>query len=254
MMALTDDALEATVAELSGRPGHSKVDKLIHKLLTDALGARSERISYEHRVPEVQGRIDALLGRTVIEIKSDLRGELAAAEAQLARYLPEREAATGQRYVGLTTDGAKYIAYEMRDGSLVRLTEHEARAADARKLTAWLEGVVTVQDRLPADALNIANELGRQSAAFARTLGLLAKAWQATADHPESVLKRQLWGRHLGLVYGKAIEDEDLWLQHTYLVTVAKAIAAGAMGFEKLTPHELLSGQPVQQAGVLGAV
>lgn len=253
-MPLADDVLQATVAELSRRPGHEKVRTLVHKLLTDALGARSEQITYEHRLPEVKGRIDALLGRTVIEIKSDLRREEADAEEQLARYLPEREAATGHRYVGLATDGAKLVAYEMRDGRLVRLTEHESRAADPRQLTAWLEGVVAVQDRLPADALNIVNELGRQSAAFARTLGLLAKAWAAVADHPEATLKRQLWARHLGFVYGKAVEDDELWLQHTYLVTVAKAIAAGAMGFGRLTPRDLLSGQPFRQAGVHGAV
>lgn len=253
-MPLADDALQATVAELSRRPGHEKVRTLLHKLLTDALGARSEQITYEHRLPEVKGRIDALLGRTVIEIKSDLRREEADAQEQLARYLPEREAATGHRYVGLATDGAKLVAYEMREGSLVKLTEHESRAAEPRKLTAWLEGVVAVQDRLPADALNIINELGRQSAAFARTLGLLKKAWDGIADHPEATLKRQLWARHLGFVYGKAIEDEELWLQHTYLVTVAKAIAAGAMDFGKLTPQELLSGESFLRHGVHGAV
>jgi hypothetical protein len=253
-MPLSDDALQETVAELSRRPGHEKVRALIHKLLTDALGARSEQITYEHRLPEVRGRIDALLGRTVIEIKSDLRREQADAEAQLARYLPEREAATGQRYVGLVTDGAHLIAYEMRDGTLVPLTTCEARSSQARGLTAWLEGVVTIQDRLPADALNIINELGRQSAAFGRTLGLLAKAWEAVANQPEATLKRQLWTRHLGLVYGKAIEDDELWFQHTYLTAVAKAIAAGAMGFSNLRPDELLSGTPFLAAGVHGAV
>lgn len=253
-MPISDHDLQSTVAELSRRPGHEKVRALIHKLLTDALGAQSEQITYEHRLPEIKGRIDALLGHTVIEIKSDLRREQADAEDQLARYLPEREAATKHKYVGLATDGAKLLAYEMRDAALVPLTAFEARASEPRALTAWLEGVVTVQDRLPADALNIINELGRQSAAFARTLGLLAKAWQAVADHPDAALKRQLWTRHLGLVYGKAIEDDELWFQHTYLVTVAKAIAAGAMGFSRLEPDRLLSGAPFRAVGVHGAV
>jgi hypothetical protein len=253
-MSISDHELQNTVAELATRPGHEKVRTLIHKLLTDALGARSEQITYEHRLPEVKGRIDALLGRTVIEIKSDLRREQADAEEQLARYLPHREAATGHRYVGVATDGARLIAYEMRDGALVQLTEHEARTDEPRNLTAWLEGVVTVQDRLPADALNIINQLGRQSPAFARALGLLAKAWDAIADRSEAALKRQLWSRHLGLVYGKAIEDDELWFQHTYLVTVAKAIAAGTMGFSRLEPAQLLTGTPFRAAGVHGAV
>jgi hypothetical protein len=179
------------------------------------LAPASEQITYEHRLPEVKGRIDARLGRTVIEIKSDLRREQADAEEQLARYLPHREAATGHHYVGVATDGARLIAYEMRDGRLIPLTEHETRVKEPRSLTAWLEGVVTVQDRLPADAPNIINQLGRQSAAFARTSGLLAKAWDAISGQAEAALKRHLWSRHLGLVYGKAIEDDELWYQHS---------------------------------------
>lgn len=253
-MSIDGDSLSAIVAELSIRPGHEKVRALLYRLLTEALGAKSEQIFFERKIPEVRGRLDALLGRTIIEIKSDLRREGKEAEAQLTRYLPEREGATGQRYVGLATDGASFVAYEMRDGVLVRLTEHEVRLADARGLTAWLEGVIAVLDWLPADAAGITNELGRQSAAFARTLGLLAKAWEALAADPEAVLKRQLWSRHLGFVYGKAIDDDTLWLQHTYLVILAKAIAAGTMGATGRSPEDLLSGRAFHEAGVHGAV
>ena len=139
-MALSDHELQDAVAELSRRPNHEKVRTLLHKLLTDALGAKSEQITYEHRLPEIKGRIDALLGRTVIEIKSDLRREHADAEHQLARYLPEREAATGQKYVGVATDGAKFIAYEMRDEALALLTKFEPRPNEPRGLTAWRSG------------------------------------------------------------------------------------------------------------------
>ena len=253
-MAITTERLEAVVTELAERPGHEKVRVLLHQLLTDALDARSEQIAFERSIPEVNGRVDALLGRTVIEIKRDLRREAAAAEAQLGRYLPERERATGQRYVGLSTDGATFLAYEMREGALVALTRYEARSADARGLVAWLEGVIAVRDWLPADAIGITNELGRRSAAFGRTLGLLARAWESVAGDPEVALKRQLWARHLGFVYGKAIGDDGLWLQHTYLVILAKAIAAGVMGTVGRSPSDLLSGRAFREAGVHGAV
>ena len=253
-MPLADAALDAIVLELATRPGHEKVRALLYRLMVEALDARSEQIAFERRIPEVNGRADALLGRTVIEIKTDLRRERPAAEAQLTRYLPEREAATGQRYVGLATDGATFAAYEIRDGVLVALTGHDVRVSEAGRLVAWLEGVIAVRDWLPADALGITGELGRGSAAFARTLGLLAAAWAALARHPEAVLKRQLWSRHLGIVYGRAIDDDTLWLQHTYLVILAKAIAAGTMGQARTTPADLLSGRHFHEAGVHGAV
>lgn len=254
---IAPDILEKTVAELASRPKHEKVRTLVHRLLTEALGADSTQIDFERQVPEVGGRIDALLGRTVIEIKSDLRRELTDAKHQLSRYLPERELATGQRYVGLTTDGAQFIAYETDGEDLRELTRHETRKDQSRNLLAWLEGVVAVQDRLPADALNIINELGRESTAFARVSARLADAWSAVRLHPEASLKRQLWSRHMGSVYGdesKLNQDDGLWLQHTYLVTVAKAIAAGAMGFDGQSPRELLDGSRFDKAGVRGAV
>ena len=55
------------------------------------LGAESELIDFERQVPEVHGRIDALLGRAVFEVKSNLTREQADAESQLLRYLPQRE-------------------------------------------------------------------------------------------------------------------------------------------------------------------
>lgn len=254
---IAPDDLEKTVAELASRPKHEKVRALVHRLLTDALGADSTQIDFERRVPEVKGRIDALLGRTVIEIKSDLRRELSDAKHQLARYLPQRELETGQRYVGLATDGAEFIAYETDGDDLRELTRHETKRDKPRNLVAWLEGVVAVQDRVPADALNIINELGRESTAFARLSIRLASAWSAVRHYPEAALKRQLWARHMGSVYGdesKLIQDDKLWLQHTYLVTVAKAIAAGAMGFDGQSPQELLDGSRFDRAGVRGAV
>jgi len=254
---IAPDVLEKTVAELATRPKHEKVRTLVHRLLTDALGADSTQIDFERQVPEVAGRIDALLGRTIIEIKSDLRRELADAKHQLSRYLPQREAETGQRYVGLTTDGAEFIAFETDGEGLRELTRHETKKDKPRNLIAWLEGVVAVQDRLPADALNIINELGRESTAFARVSARLAEVWAKVRLNPEAALKRQLWARHMGSVYGdetKLVEDDALWLQHTYLVTVAKAIAAGAMGFDGQSPRELLDGSRFDQAGVRGAV
>lgn len=253
-MPIAQAELEAVVAELARRPGHEKVRALLYRLLTGALDARSEQIAFERALPEVRGRVDALLGRTLIEIKADLRREAVAAEAQLARYLPEREAATGQRYVGLATDGARFVAYEMRTGTLVPLGACDARPTDARDLTAWLEGVIAVRDWLPADAVGITNELGRRSVAFARTHALLRIAWTAVATDPEAALKRQLWERHLGFVYGKAVGGDDLWLQHTYLVILAKAIAAGAMRIHGHSPEDLLDGRAFRDAGVHGAV
>ena len=160
-MALSIGQLEEVVGELVSRPGHEKVRALVHKLLTDGLGAQSGDISFEHQTIEVRGRIDALLGRTVIEIKSDLRKELF--EKQLATYLSDRKAQSGQDFVGIVTDGATFSAHELsRDGSgLNFLGEFKPLVEQPQTLLGWLESVVALQDRLPPEVERIKREFGR---------------------------------------------------------------------------------------------
>ena len=42
---------------------------LLYRLLVSGLGADSNALDFERNLPEVRGRIDALLGRTIFEIK-----------------------------------------------------------------------------------------------------------------------------------------------------------------------------------------
>jgi hypothetical protein len=99
-VALSDDDLREVVRDLLSRPKHEKVRLHISNLLTKGLGARTSEIHFEYQLPEVHGRADALLGRTVFEFKSDLRDEKPAAEEELGRYLQKRETETGHRFVG----------------------------------------------------------------------------------------------------------------------------------------------------------
>jgi hypothetical protein len=112
-VALNNEQLQEIIAELLLRPGHEKVRGLLFKLLTDGLGAKSADVSFEHQTVEIRGRIDALLGRTVIEVKSDLRKE--AFETQLAGYLRDRRNVSGQDFVGIVTDGATFSVHELAD-------------------------------------------------------------------------------------------------------------------------------------------
>ena len=68
------------------------------------------------------------------------------------------------------------------------------------------------------------------------------------------MLKRQLWAQLLKIVYGRDIESDALWLQHTYLVVVAKCVAFAVLGLNEDDPVRLLSGEALASAGVNGAV
>lgn len=256
-MSLSIDALQEIVTELVSRPGHEKVRALLHKVLTDGLGAKSSDITFEQqtRTFDVRGRIDALLGRTVIELKSDLRKEEFA--AQLAGYLKERRATSGKDFVGIVTDGATFSVHELADDAetLVQLGAYTPDPDHPERLLAWLESVVALQDRLLPDVARIRIELGRESVLYRRALRELRALWDRLADHPEVVLKRQLWDRLLRVAYGAEIDAPELFLQHTYLVILAKAVATAALVQQMPdSGQDLLDGRAFRDNGILNAV
>ena len=226
---LTSEERGALVSELAARPGHEKVRALLHRLLVGGLGADSRDIDFEKPAPEVRGRIDALLGRTVFELKSDLRRERGDAEDGLTRYLAEREGQTGEKYVGIATDGADFIAFFLRRGRVVEVGAHRTEPDTPRDLLVWLQGAVAVGDGLPPDPHTVKGEFGRESLAARRALDDLEELWDRVGRSPEARLKRALWDRLLGLAYGAEVGDDALFLRHTYLAVVAKAVAWAAM-------------------------
>lgn len=226
---LAPEELHEVVSELASRPGHEKVRVLLHRLLVDGLGADSRDIDFERPAPEVRGRIDALLGRTVFELKSDLGRERQDAERGLARYLSERENETGERYVGIATDGADFIAFFLRDGHVLEVGLHRTEPEEPRTLLAWLQGTVALGEETVPDPYTITREFGRESLAAQRAMFSLNDLWTQVAHSPEAGLKRELWNRLLSLAYGAEVGDDTLFLQHTYLVIVAKALAWSAM-------------------------
>ncbi len=226
---LTAEERDALVSELASRPGHEKVRVLLHRLLVGGLGADSRDIDFEKQAPEVRGRIDALLGRTVFELKSNLERERGDAEEGLARYLSEREGRTGEKYVGVATDGAEFAAYFLKNGAVVEVGAHRADKDAPRDLLAWLQGAVAIGDGLTPDPHTVKREFGRESLAARRALDDLGELWSRIGQTPEARLKRELWDRLLSLAYGAEVGDDALFLQHTYLAVVAKAVAWAAV-------------------------
>ena len=84
----------------------------------------------------MHGRADTLFGSVVFEFKRDMRQELHDVLARLSDYLAERERQTARRFVGIATDGAEFIAYELRDGGMVEIGRHVPNRADPGALIA----------------------------------------------------------------------------------------------------------------------
>ena len=251
-MPLSPEQLADAAERLAKRPGHEAVRFEVARLLIDGLGARPDDVRFEQPLPEVRGRVDALVGRTVFEFKSDLRRERADAESQLARYLADREAATGERYVGVAADGADFRSYELRDGALAPFSDHRVSPERAREMLLWLNSAVSPAENVEPDPGVVRALLGRESHAWLRALRDMRRMYAAVSRDPEARTKRALWSQLLAQVYGSPVDDDDLFFQHTYLTALAKAMAAQMLGLSNTALPDLLSGQVFEQADLFG--
>lgn len=253
-MTIPEDRLGEISHELRSRPGHEKVRALVFQLLVDGLGVPSTDVHFERPLAEVRGRMDALLGRTVLEFKRDLRRELSDAESGLTRYLTDREATSGERYLGIATDGADFAAYEMRRGVLARLPGFSLLRGTIGDLLAWLDGAVSVRNELEPTQEAVRRELGRASLAFERARASLVELWNGVVARPDAQLRRQLWADLLARVYGARIDEDALFVQHTYLTIVAKTMATRVLGVPLPRATDLLAGTAFADVGIHGAV
>jgi hypothetical protein len=248
------DATLQLLTHLSSRPGHDEVKADIRQLLIEEFGVEIGALEFERRVPEVRGRLDALIGRTVFEAKSNLDREWADVERRMPDYLADREREEGDRFVGVATDGLRWAAFELTGGALVKIKETLLNPDQPEPFLAWLDGVIALKSALPPDVLTVRAELGRESVAYRRADAALRQVWEMVRQNPAVDLKRQLWASLLKMVYGEEVDSDALWLQHSFLVIVAKAIAGAVLDITAEDPADLLSGRSFEAAGIVGAV
>ena len=239
---------------LSSMPGHDEVKADFRDLLVREFGVSLPDLSFEERVPMVSGRLDALVGRTVFEAKSNLEKEIADVERRMPDYLSDREREHGEPFVGIASDGRGWKVFDLSGGKLRLIKEMRLDSERGEAFLAWLDGVLALRSSLPPDALNIKAELGQDSVAYHFVSQELRRLWDAVGQKQAEGLKRQLWSDLLKLVYGREMGGDSLWFQHTYLVIVAKCIAFAVSDPREDDPAKLMSGEAFAAAGINGAV
>jgi len=231
-------------------------------LLTGGLGLEDHDLEVDLEAP-VAGhrRIDVEVGYTVIEIKRDLRKPSVVKDArkQLAGYVASRAEQTGQRYVGILTDGVDWQAYNLRGGELEEVARFELKPSRAAlgSLLLWLEGVLAIRTGVPPTPNEIVNRLGAGSSSYALDRAALAALYAEHRTTPTVQLKRQLWSRLLTSALGTQFTDtDDLFIEHTLLVNSAEVIAHLILGLDvtDLQPASLLRGQLFETSQIYGVV
>lgn len=251
-----EDRLPDIVRSMASRPRHEALRGLITELLREGFGAAFSELEHERYLVDNSGRIDVAWGATVIELKSDLRREERDVVARMPDYLADasRGSAPGRTTVGLATDGATLLAYTLDRGTLASIGRYEVDVDHPERLLSWLEPLLSPVPEVMPTPIAVALTFGRYSLAFGRAHAQLQRLWSEVGDHPEVRLKRNLWDGLLRQVYGDDVGSDALFLQHTYLTVLVKAIAARVLDLEIGDPAEMLSGRLLANEGIVGAV
>jgi SAM-dependent methyltransferase len=208
-------------------------------------------------------RIDVEAGNAAIEVKKTLTSGKIFSDArqQLAGYVETRTDELGQRYVGILTDGKRWLLHQLLlNGELVEVDRFDLTGGDdAPALAAWLEAVLVTAVQVTPTPKEVTRVLGAESPGCALELAGLHDLYLACRDDPEVQLKRELWSRLLTAALGTNFHDSDeLFVEHTYLVLTAELIAHSVAGIPIALPgsdiRALLEGQQFEDAGLHGVV
>ena len=119
---------------------------------------------------------------------------------------------------------------------------------------AWLELQLSDNPDLLPEPRAVVQAFGRNSMTFGRARLVLEAVWAAVGNDPAVQLKRDIWHRLLAEAYGDEVGEDPLFLQHTYLTMVVKAIAARVLDLPVNDPADMLAGRALADEGILGAV
>ena len=261
MAAIDLDSIVSRLASQPSRP-EATIQADIYALLIAAnIGLNDETVKTESPV-EGGRRIDVEIGQCVIEVKKNLTSTvLQKAEEQLAGYVQQRSEVLG-RYVGILTDGAQWRLYHLRGDALELVSVHQLNknAPDTGELLVWLESVMSTLTAIKPLPEEIEHRLGAGSPAHQLDAAELHAIYAAHADDKDVQLKRQLWAKLLRTALGaEFVDSEELFINHTLLVTTAELIAHAVLNFDvgltgTLTARQITSGTEFANARIRGVV
>ena len=198
----------------------------------DALGVDFDQLEIEERV--YRGRVDALLGNLVFEFKRDLEHEREDAEVQLTRYMGDLSGRhPGATFTGVATDGLRFRVYMpiLDSGTVTDLQPTGeldlGREPDAETAFLWLDSLFSHlrEGRTTPTSRSMLAALGPASPTFRQAVHTLAGLYRQAKDEPDVEVRFREWRSYLSIVYGEPLGDEELFVVHTYLATLARLIA-----------------------------
>ncbi len=213
----------------------------------------------------IKGRVDAILGNLIIEFESNLKErKIEESTGQLKRYtaiLWNNEGIV--EYLCVATDGLNFLIYRPRSAKTEDFTESDIELETVDKFDIREEEPNTIYKRLDRYMLyqtlraptadDIVGNFGSKSIILKDCMALLKKAWQEIKPEISAVYNE--WAKYLSIVYGSEVQNEELFLKHTYLATLAKLMVysyyqQNTLPTSKEVIHQILTGVVFREYGI----
>ncbi len=211
-------------------------------------------------------RIDIQFGRVLIEVKKslDTSQRRGVAHQQLEEYMTLRHEEFGHDFIGILSDGKRWISYrwDRSSGTAKSVSEFTLKGrGDADDFFLWLDGITSTSLDIEPTQQEIYRRLGAGSTGHLIDCAALRDLYVQGTQNPkirgEIALKRLLWGRLLETALGTQFDDnDDLFIEHTLLVNSAEIIAHLLLGLDisESNAASILSGEQFSSADVHGVV
>ena len=228
------------------------------------------------------GRIDTYHGNAIIEFEKNLARTGKHAQDQLREYAAgvwnEEDTDRRRPLLAVATDGTRWQSFRpvasdtngdrLTPGhvELTPLQDFELKSRGPGDAPAdfyfWLNALLFREQQVAPTAETFALDFGVGSALWADGRARLHRAWNDCRDRREPATAFDAWGRYLRYTYATDIGDEareDLFLRHTYLVSLARLLAWAALSGGKSDADEslirgVLGGSWFRARGLLNVV
>lgn len=203
---------------------HDHRRNLLINFLREGMGLDPVEFEFEHKVKvhKVRGRIDALFRHMIIEVKTNLERERRKAEEELKKYFESRK--DPEEYFGLVTDGLAFEVYLYERGSVRTIREFSFDSESPLAAFRHLDQLFFTVKSLAPSPSDILERFGMTSAAYNAIRRSLLVSFDAVERDSTVSVKFEEWNALLAKVYGNEIGDKFLFITHTYLVMLSRAI------------------------------
>ncbi|HEV2349229.1 MAG TPA: N-6 DNA methylase [Terriglobia bacterium] len=229
------DYCEQAAGAIKANKHHDQRRALFMDYLRKAFEVQVEEVDLEHKVKaaSARGRIDAFYRFVIFEFKTDLERERPDALTELAKYFQSQQ--NPADYIAAVTDGLDFEVFDYdpktRGPQLIRSFRLETEAP----LAAYeqLDELLSAGRKIQPVSGEVVVRFGPVSIVFNRSRQMLRAAYESVKNLSSVKVKFREWNALLAKVYGTSPDDEDLFIRHTYLTMVSRAVVTLALFRER---------------------